>query len=770
MKKRIGLLLASIHTGAALNVWNSFARLSAEERGALFIFPGGRLNKRQDSEHLRNAVYALANTENLDGIICWGSTIRYDGSAADFERFYARFAPLPLVSLCYKTPQHPCVEFDAYNGMKTLVKHFIEAHGARRIAFLMGPDFHPSAISRVRGYEDAIREVGLPFKPLLVSDSFNWDSGRAAIAQLFVERGLLPGRDFDTLIGSSDLMLFEAAAYLAKLGYEIPRDYRAGGFNNSAESRLLTPPLSTVHLPYAELSVVSFRIMQSLLKRRGQTSVEDVSLPSEVMIRESCGCNKVPVVDTQSVPDTFHSTVSDTLHRAVQTPCTKWECYAKEKWNEALNSLKCELLGIRTRRELALCLARHLGNMGIGTAAIVLFEDEQVSVCVGSFSPAGIAPVQEERFPARQLLPHKLRQQYEYGVFMVQPLFTENQSLGYIIHDVPIHDGLILEELRSAVSYALKGILLMDEVVRAKRNVEQAEQAKTEYLRALEHEIYEPLSGIMEKIEALEKALPALDPSASLAFEQLKKLIASRERAFCPSHRADLSARLLLFIGDDTAAWSALAGDSETIHIATMERFTRTIAEITPSAIVIHGLDVAAIAEIRRHPRTLMAPVVLIAEHIKTPEALLDLCHYSRLLICNSAVATSPEFVSRFRALRSGAEILPPHTGAFVKKAILYLNQNAKGPISRWKLADTVHISEDYLSRVFHREIGISLWDYLSRYRVFIAVDLLLHTDLSIQEVAFSAGFQDHAYFCRVFRKFYGMSPSCMRKTTPGDG
>lgn len=297
----------------------------------------------------------------------------------------------------------------------------------------------------------------------------------------------------------------------------------------------------------------------------------------------------------------------------------------------------------------------------------------------------------------------------------------------------------------------------------------RVEQAKTEYLRALEHEMYEPLSGIMEKIEALETTLPALDPSASLAFEQLKKLVASRERVFRLSRRADSSAAPLLFIGDDTAAWSALAGDSEAIHIAAMERFTRTIAEITPSFIVIRGLDAAAIAEIRRHPRTLMVPVVLIADHIKTPATLLGLCHYSRLLVCNSAVATSPEFVSRFHALRSGAEILPPHTGAFVKKAILYLNQNAKGPLSRWKLADAVHVSEDYLSRVFHREMGISPWGYLSRYRVFIAADLLHHTDLSIQEVASSAGFQEHAYFCRVFRKFYGISPSCMRKTTPGD-
>jgi len=68
-KKKIGLLLASIHTGISPNIWDSFAEAAAAEHVALFIFPGGRLNARQDGEYLRNRVYFLANDENLDGCI-----------------------------------------------------------------------------------------------------------------------------------------------------------------------------------------------------------------------------------------------------------------------------------------------------------------------------------------------------------------------------------------------------------------------------------------------------------------------------------------------------------------------------------------------------------------------------------------------------------------------------------------------------------------------------------------------------------------------------
>ena len=99
-----------------------------------------------------------------------------------------------------------------------------------------------------------------------------------------------------------------------------------------------------------------------------------------------------------------------------------------------------------------------------------------------------------------------------------------------------------------------------------------------------------------------------------------------------------------------------------------------------------------------------------------------------------------------------------------VKKAILYFDQNAGSYISRWKLADSVNVSEDYLSRIFHREMGLPLWDYLNRLRIFVAADLLLQTDESIQAIALRTGFQDQSYFCRIFKKIYGVPPGHFRR------
>jgi AraC-like DNA-binding protein len=70
------------------------------------------------------------------------------------------------------------------------------------------------------------------------------------------------------------------------------------------------------------------------------------------------------------------------------------------------------------------------------------------------------------------------------------------------------------------------------------------------------------------------------------------------------------------------------------------------------------------------------------------------------------------------------------------------------------------------LSRVFHRELNLSPWDYLNRYRVLQSITLLLQTTETIGVIARQVGFKDQAYFSRVFHKVTGMSPQAYRETS----
>lgn len=155
-------------------------------------------------------------------------------------------------------------------------------------------------------------------------------------------------------------------------------------------------------------------------------------------------------------------------------------------------------------------------------------------------------------------------------------------------------------------------------------------------------------------------------------------------------------------------------------------------------------------------------PVIVCSETID--QSLVDsLSAIPNVMLVNSCILESDEFAMRLRAVLGGAELLSPQTATIVKKAQLYLCQHATLPISRWQVAESVHTSEDYLTRVFKKQLGLSPWDYLNRYRVHLASSLLRNTGMSVNEVSIATGFQDQAYFCRVFKKVKGYSPIHLR-------
>jgi len=92
------------------------------------------------------------------------------------------------------------------------------------------------------------------------------------------------------------------------------------------------------------------------------------------------------------------------------------------------------------------------------------------------------------------------------------------------------------------------------------------------------------------------------------------------------------------------------------------------------------------------------------------------------------------------------------------------MQQHFAQDLSRQQIASAIGISQNYLSRIFQHELGISPWEYLSRYRIKQAQDLLRDTEDSITDVAAQVGFEDPAYFSRVFRKQIGHSPQRYRE------
>ena len=97
----------------------------------------------------------------------------------------------------------------------------------------------------------------------------------------------------------------------------------------------------------------------------------------------------------------------------------------------------------------------------------------------------------------------------------------------------------------------------------------------------------------------------------------------------------------------------------------------------------------------------------------------------------------------------------------YVLEAMAYIGEHYHEPnIGVAAIAQHLGISEGHLCHTFKKETDYTLLNYLTRYRIHRAMELLRDCRLKVYEVAEQVGYRDIAYFSATFKKLVGMSPS----------
>ncbi|GMK39134.1 AraC family transcriptional regulator [Paenibacillus sp. CCS19] len=92
-----------------------------------------------------------------------------------------------------------------------------------------------------------------------------------------------------------------------------------------------------------------------------------------------------------------------------------------------------------------------------------------------------------------------------------------------------------------------------------------------------------------------------------------------------------------------------------------------------------------------------------------------------------------------------------------------YIQLNLDQDMSRETIADQVYLNPDYLSRIFKKETGYSISDYVLLERIHKAKELLKQTDVSVSSVASSVGYTNFSHFAKIFKKYVGIGPTEFR-------
>ena len=233
--------------------------------------------------------YDLVGPDSVDALLICAHVIGHHSTLAELTEFVARFRAVPCVCLGVALAGVATMLMDNEAGMFTVVRHLVEDHRYRKIAFVTGPAGSEEAQARFRGYEHALREGKLEVDPrYVVAGNFTRETGARAVATLFGQRGLQPS-DIEAIVCADDLIALGALDELDRRGVNVPGQIALCGFDNVEFARYARVPLTTVRQPIEQQCRHAVALLAAGT-RGAELRNESSTFQTEFVKRRSCGC------------------------------------------------------------------------------------------------------------------------------------------------------------------------------------------------------------------------------------------------------------------------------------------------------------------------------------------------------------------------------------------------------------------------------------------------------------------------------------------------
>lgn len=202
--------------------------------------------------------------------------------------------PIVLLNSCHDVTPAVSFNINNYQGAYAITEHLIK-HGYRHIAMIQGPEGNCDAEERLRGFREALRDHDLPLRSeMTVRGDFSTKAGYYGFMRLMSQ-----SKKPEAIFAANDMMAVGAYEAAKSSNTEIPKDVAVVGFDDIYLTRLLSPRLTTVHVPIIELGNKAVRYLLQMINCEvdpKQPYREEVS--TGLVIGGSCGCTQFA---TQSI-------------------------------------------------------------------------------------------------------------------------------------------------------------------------------------------------------------------------------------------------------------------------------------------------------------------------------------------------------------------------------------------------------------------------------------------------------------------------------------
>ncbi|MCD6205708.1 MAG: LacI family DNA-binding transcriptional regulator [Candidatus Marinimicrobia bacterium] len=231
----------------------------------------------EDGEDSGNPYLDIARSKLLDGLIL----LKPKTNNKLLQPLIESGFPTIFINHRSRDPRVNYIDTHNVKGARLAVQYLYEK-GCRQIAFVAGCLDESNGLDRLKGYQQALRDLGLSPDPGLVIEA-NFDAGKAykEVVGLFKD-GLAP----DAIFCADDYMAIAVMERLIEMGRKVPDEIAIIGYNNIDIAKYTRPALTTIKQPLLMIGKMAAEKLIDLIENKSIRPIQ-IQLDVQLIVRES---------------------------------------------------------------------------------------------------------------------------------------------------------------------------------------------------------------------------------------------------------------------------------------------------------------------------------------------------------------------------------------------------------------------------------------------------------------------------------------------------
>jgi DNA-binding LacI/PurR family transcriptional regulator/signal transduction histidine kinase/DNA-binding NarL/FixJ family response regulator len=485
---RLGVFTAWFYGHYQVELISGIEEAARRLNAQVIYFSGRALHSPIPYENDHNIIYDTALNASLDGLIIMSLLANYCDDNALTEFIY-RYKNIPVITINFRSLIGNAILTNNKTGFSALMKHLIEKHSYRKLAFVKGPERNRDAMERYVVYKSALSENGIDFNPALVTEGYyTFRAGQEAVCVYLDKRGLKPGQDIEAIVCANDAIALGVVDELYNRGLQVPRDMAVTGFDNMNESIFPKFPLTSVK---QHLREIGNSAVCNLLDY--QQNQEPLFFDSELVIRDSCGCIK---------PEE-HARLILKPGKEQKSACSM----DSDVYKKDLEFIYYEIIRIidnlkvlQKMTEFTAWMQSNFPILGIESAWLFLYSqipsDIPTYTLLTGFDIRKPGVTESKDNILENVIFDDILNRRPDRSYCVLPLLFKEEKYGLMVMEVNILTSLVYDTLSSHIGSSIKNILLGEEVTAMNRQLLQSNEQKTQFFINVAHETKTPLTLI----------------------------------------------------------------------------------------------------------------------------------------------------------------------------------------------------------------------------------------------------------------------------------